>query len=223
MTKIFLIPGLGADSRVYKNLNFDGYDVVYINWLEPVKTDTLSSYAQKLIYQYNITEHSIVVGNSLGGMIAVEIAKQVSLDKVILISSIKTIDEAPGYFSFFRNVPVYKIIPGKLFTSMDFLAELVFGEMAKEDRWLFKDMLKKSSTSFLKWAMHAILQWDNKIVPERIYHITGDKDLVFSYKKIKDATIVKGGTHVMIFDKAKEINKILKSILENETPPIILS
>jgi hypothetical protein len=146
-------------------------------------------------------------------MIAVEIAKKVTLSKVILISSIKTIDEAPRYFKFFRNVPVYKIIPGKLFTSIDFLAELIFGEMAKADKSLFKDMLKKCSTSFLKWAMGAILNWDNKIVPANIYHVTGNKDLVFSYRRIKAATIVDGGTHIMIFDKAKEINKILKEIL----------
>jgi hypothetical protein len=66
MSKIFLIPGLGADNRIYKNLNFDGQEVVYIEWLEPSKTDTLATYAQKIVNQYHITEKSIVVGNSLG-------------------------------------------------------------------------------------------------------------------------------------------------------------
>jgi hypothetical protein len=66
---------------------------------------------------------------------------------------------------------------------------------------------------FTEWAMSAILAWKNDIIPANIYHITGDKDLVFDYKKIKNATIVKGGTHIMIFDKASEINKLLKSIL----------
>jgi hypothetical protein len=65
-------------------------------------------------------------------------------------------------------------------------------------------------------GVDAALKWDNKIIPPNTYHITGDKDLVFDYKRIKDATIVKGGTHIMIFDKANEINKILKRILDNE-------
>ena len=43
--------------------------------------------------------------------------------------------------------------------------------------------------------------------------MSGDKDKVFPYKKLKDAEIIKGGTHIMIFDKAKQVNKILKRIL----------
>ena len=40
--------------------------------------------------------------------------------------------------------------------------------------------------------------------------------MVFSYKRIKNATIVKGGTHIMVFDKSKQINKLLKDILRKK-------
>jgi len=214
MSKVFLIAGLGADTRVYNNVDLDEDEVVSVDWLEPHKTDALKTYAQKLIFQYNIIPDSIVIGNSLGGMIAVEIGKIVPLKKVILVSSIKTIDEAPWYFSLFRNLPVYKLIPGKAFTSMGFLIKFVFGKMSKADSWLFNDMLKNSSPTFVKWAMSATLHWDNKTIPPNTYIITGDKDHVFDYRRIKDAIVVKGGTHIMIFDKAKEINKILKKLLK---------
>ena len=79
---------------------------------------------------------------------------------------------------------------------------------------LFNDMLVKSSPVFLKWAMGAVLHWDNKTIPANIYHIAGDKDLIFSYKKLKNVILVKGGTHIMVFDKAVETNKILKDILK---------
>ena len=214
MSKIFLIAGLGADTRVYNNIDLHEHDITTVDWIEPNKLDTLSTYAQKLIRQYNITPGSIVIGNSLGGMITIEISKLIPLKKAILISSIKTSNEAPWYFSLFRNLPVYKIIPGKLFTSMGFMVKPLFGHMSAEDAWLFSDMLKNTSPVFAKWAMGAILNWENKLTPADTYHITGDKDLIFDYKRIKGATIVKGGTHIMIFDKAKEINKILKRILK---------
>jgi pimeloyl-ACP methyl ester carboxylesterase len=214
MSKIFLIAGLGADTRVYNNIDLHEHDVTPVDWIEPNKLDTLSTYAQKLIHQYNITPGSIVIGNSLGGMITIEISKLIPLKKAILISSIKTNDEAPRYFSLFRNLPVYKLIPGKLFTSMGFMVKPLFGNMSAEDAWLFSDMLKNTSPVFAKWAMGAILHWENKLTSADTYHITGDKDLIFDYKRIKGATIVKGGTHIMIFDKAKEINKILKRILK---------
>jgi hypothetical protein len=48
-------------------------------------------------------------------MLAMEIANKIKLNKAILISSIKTIDEAPFYFTFFKWVPVYHLIPGGIF------------------------------------------------------------------------------------------------------------
>ena len=209
-----MIPGLGADTRVYNNIDLNDYEVICVDWIEPNKTDTLATYAQKLIYQYHIIPKSIIIGNSLGGMIAIEIAKIIPMEKVILISSIKTTDEAPRYFSLLRAVPFYKPIPGKVFNFMEFLIKPFFGQMNETDNWLFRDMLKTSSPGFLKWAMDAVLKWDNKIIPPNVIQITGDKDLVFNYKKIKGAIIVKGGTHIMIFERAKEINKILKRILK---------
>jgi len=155
MSKVFLIAGLGADTRVYKNIDLSDHEVVSVDWIEPDKTDTLTTYAQKLILQYSITPNSIIIGNSLGGMIGIEMAKLIPLEKVIQISSIKTVDEAPWYFPLFRWLPIYKIIPGTWYKHLSFFVKFVFGKMNPDDAWLFMDMLKKSSPLFLKWAMEA--------------------------------------------------------------------
>lgn len=213
MSKLFLIPGLGADCRIYQHIDLHDYEVININWIQPESTDTLTSYAQKLIEQYDITDNSVAVGNSMGGMMAVEIGKAVSLKKIILISSIRTVDEAPGYFSFFRNIPVYRYIPENLINSVDYFLDLFFGTLTKSERVLFRDMLNGWTPEFLKWAIDAILAWDNHEMPLNSVLITGDKDMVFPVKNIEDAIIIKGGTHIMIFDKAPEINKILQKVL----------
>jgi pimeloyl-ACP methyl ester carboxylesterase len=223
MSKVYLIAGLGADPRIYKHIVVKGCEAIKVEWITPNETDTLETYAQKLINQYSIENNSIVIGNSLGGMLAIEIAKKIRLEKVILISSIRTTHEAPPYFKLFRAFPLYKIIPSRLFTSMVFLIEPLFGKMNQEDKWLFRDMLKKTSPVFLRWAMGACVKWDNEIIPPNTFQISSERDLVFPLKYIKDSVVVKGGSHVMIFDKADEINKILKSILENETSPVVLS
>lgn len=217
MPKIFLIAGLGADTRIYNNIELgDDHEVIPVDWIEPNLKDTLATYSHKLVHQYNITQNDIVIGNSLGGMIATEIAKLVSLKKVILISSIKTVHEAPWYFKVFKHLPVYKLLPGRLLNNLSLMIKPVFGKMSAQDAWLFTDMLKRSSPKFMTWAMGAVLHWDNRVVPANMYHINGNKDLIFHYKKLKDATIVEGGTHIMIFDKAKHINKLLKNILKRK-------
>lgn len=214
MSRIYLIAGLGADTRVFNNIDLHEHEVICVDWIGPNKTDTLATYAQKLIHHYHIKSHSIIIGNSLGGIIAVEMAKIIPLNKIILISSIKTVDEAPWHFYLFRALPIYKLIPGKVFNAMGGLIRPIFGRMNAADEWLFKDMLKKTSPVFLKWAMGAILHWDNKVVPKNLYHITGEKDIVLPNKRVKNSTVIKGGSHIMIFDKAKEINKLLKGILK---------
>lgn len=213
MSTLFLVPGLGADCRIYKHIDLSGHEVVNISWLEPEKHDTLSTYAQKLIDNYRITPQSIVIGNSLGGMLAIEIAKRVTLDKVILISSIKSIDEAPWYFSFFKTTQLHRLVPTKKLTSLEFVIEYAFGGMSESDQKLFADMLKSTSPHFMEWAIGAILNWDNQTIPKNVYHIVGDNDRVFPYQKIKGATVVKGGTHTMIFNNAKRISNWLKEIL----------
>ncbi|PAW94098.1 hypothetical protein CKK33_11565 [Mucilaginibacter sp. MD40] len=216
MPKAILISGLGADKRLYKHILIpDGYEVVYADWLLPNEDDTLVSYAQSLISQYNILTGDVVIGVSLGGIISTEIAKSICLRCAILISSIKTDAEAPIYFKVFRKLPLYKIIPGKVFNRMSFLVEYIFGAMPMQDKMLFKNMLTGSSPNFLKWAMGAVLAWRNQTVPKNVYHIIGDHDLVFPYKNIKAPTaVIKGGTHMMVFDHADEINKIIHQILK---------
>jgi len=215
MKRVFLIPGLGADKRIYKNIKLDDAELHYVDWIEPASQDTLKTYAQKLIDQYHITPGSVVIGNSLGGMLAVEIANKIKLDKVILISSIKTIDEAPSYFTFFKALPLHHIIPGNLFSKMGGVIAPIFGKMYSVDAYLFNSMLQNTSPVFMKWAMGAALHFKNKTIPPNLYHITGDQDRIFNYKRIKDAIIIKGGTHIMIFDRAKEISQIINQILSN--------
>jgi len=222
MKKVYLIAGLAADTRLFDHLDLEGFEVIRVELLDNNKSITLGVYAQKVISHNDIQNNSIIIGNSMGGMIAIEIAKIIPVDKVIVISTIKTIEEEPSYFKIFRKIPVYNFVPEKIFKSLDFLMGMYFGKMDQTDIILFKDMLKRWSPATLKWAMGAIVNWDNKIIPPNTYHIVGDKDMVFTRRDIKNATVVKGGTHIMMYDEADKINKILKKIFEDETAPVVL-
>ncbi|MEB0250152.1 hypothetical protein QN344_08380, partial [Mucilaginibacter sp. 5B2] len=118
-------------------------------------------------------------------------------------------------FKFFSSLPVYKAIPGKLMTHLGFLIKGMFGKMNTNDLALFKSMLRNSSPVFMKWAMRVVLYWRNDVEVANLYHIIGDKDLVFPHQNIKNPTaVIKGGTHIMVFDRADEINALLADILK---------
>src|ERR1700748_1900413 len=128
MDKVFLIAGMGADVRLFKNLDLSGFEVIDAAWIDPETTDTIATYAKKLIAKYSITAQSNVIGVSLGGMLAVEIAKQVDLKSVIIISSIKSIVEAPSFYKIFKVLPVYKLITGKLMLSVGAIVKPFFSK-----------------------------------------------------------------------------------------------
>ncbi|RKR83088.1 hypothetical protein BDD43_3289 [Mucilaginibacter gracilis] len=214
MSKLFLISGLGADERLFKNLNLSAYNVVPVTWIEPDKNDSLTSYASKLINRFGIEPQSSVIGVSLGGMLTVEIAKQVELKHAIIISSIKSGTEAPWYFSFFRRVPVYKLISGGFIKSLGPIIRPLFGRFAgSKESPLFYSMLKNSNAKFLSWATGATLHWNGQPAPCKINHLIGDADLIFNHKLIKDAIVIPKGDHMMVFTRAAEISLIVQNIV----------
>ena len=62
----------------------------------------------------------------------------------------------------------------------------------------------------MEWAIHNVLNWEQKTSLDNIIHIHGNKDEVFPFKHINNAIEVNNGTHIMILDKAKTISSILK-------------
>jgi hypothetical protein len=44
-------------------------------------------------------------------------------------------------------------------------------------------------------------------------HIHGDNDKIFPVKKIKPTHIIEGGTHMMIYNRAKEIGGCVEKVI----------
>jgi pimeloyl-ACP methyl ester carboxylesterase len=216
MERVFLIAGLGADRRLFDKLELPGYELIYADWIEPEKHDTIPSYAQKLINHYGIQAGANVIGVSLGGILTVEISDLVLLKNAIIISSIKQATEIPPYFKFFRRLPVYKILPHRFYTSMGNIIKPLFGDTKGKTGFLFVDMIRNTSPVFMRWAMHAVLRWQPKPLKTPIHQIIGNKDLIFPHKYISTAThIVERGSHDMVYTRGKEISQIALEILKN--------
>ena len=95
MTKeIYIFSGLGADERVFQNLDFTGFSEIFINWIIPESGETIENYSTKLLNQIK-SDKPTLIGLSFGGLIAIEVAKQIQTETVIIISSAKTKSEIP--------------------------------------------------------------------------------------------------------------------------------
>ncbi len=209
MKKVYFISGLGADERSFSFLDLSFCEPVFINWLEPKPKETLEAYAMRI--KATITEPApTIVGLSFGGMLATEIAKADSSAKVIIISSNKTTTEFPFWLKTGKYFPIYKWMPDKTFTTTKLGIYWFMGAKTDAEKAAIKAIVSDAKVDFYKWAIGAILHWQNTTRPKNVFHIHGsaDKTLPFFLTKSVDVRI-KGGEHLMIMNKATEISALL--------------
>ncbi len=212
MNTVYFISGLGADSRSFGFLDLSFCNAKFVQWIKPHLHDTLGSYAERLFEQIN-DEAATIVGLSFGGMLATEIAKKHPHTKVIIIASSKTRAEIPSYLRFWRHVPVYKLHSDKLKSYSGKIVLSILGAKGAEQKKVQQEILKDSDPAFVRWAVHAIVNWNNTIVPKNVIHIHGTADKLLRYKYVKADYAIKNGEHVMIMDHAKEVSELLKQII----------
>ena len=210
--KIYILSGLGADERVFQKLDFSGFDVTFVEWIVPQKNETIEHYATNLLIQIP-TINPILIGLSFGGIMAVEIAKQILTEKVILIASAKTKNEIPFYFHFAGIFHLHKLVPTAFLKSSNFITNWLFGASTKEDKTLLKQIMMDTNPIFLKWAIDKVARWKNITQIQNIVHIHGTNDRILpAIYSNTDIKVLNGG-HLMTLNKADEITKILRKLL----------
>lgn len=209
---IYFISGLGADRRIFQWLRADDYSPVHIDWIPPKKREPIEDYTSRLIEQIK-DENPIVVGLSFGGIIAVEIAKQIPTEKVILLSSVKDRLEIPFYFKLLRIVPLHRVVPFKsLLFAFYWLAYWLFAPEGSEQKKLLKTILLETDPRFLKWALHKVVVWQNQEVPENLVQVHGKRDRIFPYRYVNPDYSVENCGHLMVMTRAGEISNLLKEL-----------
>ena len=213
MKHIYCTSGFGADERVFSKLNFSDYDVHFIKWIEPSIKDTIEVYALKMLEQVR-HERPVLFGLSFGGMMSIEMAKHITTEKVIIISSVKTFHEMPWWMRTSGKMQLDKIIPLKSFGLIKPIENYNLGIESKEELQLVNEYRSRISTDYTNWAMHEILHWKNEWTPENMVHIHGAKDHIFPIGYINADYRIEDGGHFMIMNRAKEVNAALKKIFE---------
>jgi len=209
---IYVFSGLGADERVFQKMDFNGLTVTFINWEKPNKKETIEEYANKLLRQIKI-EKPIIVGLSFGGIMAIEIAKQIDTEKVILIASAKTKTEIPFYYRLAGQLKIHRLLPTKLLKKSNFISNWFFGVSSSFDKELLKTILKETNTTFLTWAIDKILGWTNQTELKNLKHIHGTADRILPIRFINCDFKVNNGGHFMTLNKAIELTKLIRELV----------
>lgn len=200
--RIYLIPGLGADERVFQNLELPPSKV--IEWIDPLPAERISDYAKRLIPQIT-NDNPILIGVSFGGMIALEMARLLKTEKVILISSGKPRLKIPS--------TLIEMIPDSILTRPNGLLRWAFGTTGANAK-LLDQIINDSDPEFVKWALQVATNWTPPAQIKSAIRIHGTYDQIIPPRNATH--LIKGGGHFMIMDRSEEISEILRSILQAE-------
>ncbi|MEP6749729.1 MAG: alpha/beta hydrolase [Bacteroidota bacterium] len=213
--KVYFVSGLAADSRVFKNIKLPSHcERVFLEWIDPLEKESLKNYALRLAEKIDASEPFGIIGLSMGGMITTEIAREYTPAFTILISSVPSSKQLPFYFKGVGALRLHKLVPVSFVKSASKYKRL-FTTESEEDKLLLRDIIRESDSKFIYWAMDAILKWKNEDLPLSYIHIHGTKDEVLPIRFTKPTHVISKGGHLMVMNRAGEINAILNEVLGN--------
>ena len=217
MKNVYFISGLGADKRVFAKLQLQDVEPVFIKWLPPLEKEILSEYCNRLLQQIDQSKPIFLIGVSFGGIVAQEIAKLIKVQKIIIISSVKSPSEYSLSIKLARTLKLNKFVPSSVLKHLNhFSSDYYFSIKTKSESDLLSKIIEDTDTPFMAWAIEQILHWENEPRHQSLLHIHGDDDRIFPSKYIKDATWIKGGGHFMVYNRANEMSDLISRMINDE-------
>ena len=211
---VYFMPGMATDSAIFEKIELpeDRFEVHMLQWLLPEKKEQLQQYTRRVAAMIH-HKNPVLIGVSFGGVIVQELAKMMEVRRLIIISSVKCSDELPAHMKFASRTGLHCLVPTSLAGYKDYFERVAIGDFLKKRAKLYKQFISITDKKYMDWAIKNMVNWKCNKPDERIIHIHGDKDEVFPIKNIKDAIIIKGGTHVMIINRYKWFNENLPDLI----------
>jgi pimeloyl-ACP methyl ester carboxylesterase len=163
---IYVLPGMGADERMYTGAWRTLTGCTFINWPANPPEESIAAIAARIVAENSICDGAVLVGSSLGGIVACEIAKIRRSKHLFLVGSAKNREEINGLLRLLH--PIVDLAP------LPFI-QRVSGKLPSEVLAMFST----SSPRFVRNMCRAIFQWDglrDEITP--VSRIHGRHDLV---------------------------------------------
>jgi pimeloyl-ACP methyl ester carboxylesterase len=212
----YLIPGLGADKRVFQKLLplLHGPAQV-LEWLKPIGDEPLPNYVQRMAAAIPEEQACFVVGVSFGGTVALEICRIRPRACAVLVSSISDASRLPPLLRLIRATRVYKLVPPPLLKLFPWAGRWYFGINGNIEYKVFKAILRDMDSEYTRWAIERLLHWDSTGLGSCV-QILGSRDRVFPPSPAPVDYLIPGGTHFMVLTHAQQISEILNDLLRKQ-------
>jgi len=214
---VYLIPGLGTDRRLFSRLDLGGACPRYLEWPAYGRGATLRGIAEALSTAVDATRPHVLVGVSMGGMVAQEIACITHPVRVVLISSVTGPEEFPRLLRFSRATGAHHLI-SDLTVRASWPLRRPFGVKDRAIAALLCQMAFAQGGRQIRRGTDAILRWQGGRWKGGLVRIHGDADRVLPLRRRVDH-VVRRGTHTIVISRAEEVSRLLQPYILPAVPP----
>ncbi|MBD2769631.1 alpha/beta fold hydrolase [Hymenobacter sp. BT664] len=203
----YLIPGLGADGRVFHYLRLQG-EVHVLHWLPPHGArEPLPHYAARLAAAVPVEQACWLVGVSFGGVLALALGELRPLARVVLISSLASPRELPWVANLARATGLHRLLPMRWLALGPRVAQWFFSVENDAEYQLLRAIIRDTDLRLARWAIGQIVHWSGSSgIPVARIHGTHDRLLprgaAHSHYQLP-------GGHFIIVSRAVEISQLL--------------
>lgn len=199
--RLVLVPGMGADHRLFDGIELPGREVLRTDWIPHRDDEHLSAYAGRFAEHYGVGAADILIGVSMGGIVAGAIAQRVPPQRLILISSCTDIRQLSPLIAALSPMGPYSPFG---------LARLLPRGLMPAQRKLALEMFEAQDMAFIRWACGAVMEWTGAPRLPGTVTIHGTADRVFPIHRQPQANFtIQGGGHLMVMDRAAEVESAI--------------
>jgi len=209
---IYLLPGLGTDHRLFARLDLDGLPVHVLEWPLYGRGCTLPGLAREMATGIDAGRPHILVGVSMGGMVAQEIAALTRPERVVLVSSWTGPHEWPRRVRLAARLQLHHLITDlSMRATWPLKRRLLGGKDDAVDRLLY-DMAVAQTARRIRIGTGALLRWKGSPWQGPLVRIHGDADRIIPLRFPVDH-LVRGAGHVMMLTHGSEVGLLLRRVL----------
>lgn len=215
-----MMPGMAASPRIFEFIRLpDNFVIIKLSWMTPKDGETLTHYAERMCKR--ITHpNPVLLGVSFGGILVQEMAKYISIRKIIIVSSVKTNTELSLSMRIAKKTHAHRLLPTQWIESLESLALFVFGPAVQPRVEAYQKYLSERDPKYLNWCVDNIVHWEQTSFASDLVHIHGSKDGIFPMKNIdqhKNFYSLEGASHAMILTHHKWFNAHLPEIINTSS------
>jgi len=215
MTRLVLLPGLGADERLFSSIQVPGVTVQTPRLLVPGPNESMLSYSLRTAQALNLRPEDWLGGASFGSLVAADIARHRPLAGLVLIGGGLSSSTIPRTLRLFGVLSAF--LPARAllaFFSRPEFFEKAFAPMRPEHAGDLVEMLATTPQKLLRSGGRLAVGYFSALKPLCPVHaIHGALDRVMRPPAVSGCRVLSDAGHALSLTHTKEVNDFLRETL----------